>query len=221
MSKEVVFCDFDGTITERDGFVAVCRHFAPEAVSRWLPGVLDGSISLRKGLTEMLESIPSCHHDAMMAHCDAIAIRPGFEALLDYLAEREIPFVVISGGLKGLVERKLGPLVKKTAGIYAPELDATGPKLKVVSAFPGERELLAKVDVMKNYPCKTAIAIGDGITDYNMAQRADRVFARHQLADHMASRGLAYEPWEDFYDVLGCFKGENAKGAGSFLCPGK
>lgn len=201
MTQRIVFCDFDGTITERDGFVSVCRTFAPEAVERYLPGVMDGSISLREGLTKILETIDSNRYPDMLTHCDDVPIRPGLEALIDWLAERGIPFVVISGGLKGLVLRKLGPLAKKVAGIYAPDLDRDGPFLKVLSEYPGERELLAKVDVMAAYTFHESVAIGDGITDYTMAQEANQVFARRQLAEHMEDQGLPFHLWEDFHGI--------------------
>jgi 2-hydroxy-3-keto-5-methylthiopentenyl-1-phosphate phosphatase len=201
LTQRIVFCDFDGTITERDGFVSVCRTFAPEAVEEYLPGVMDGSISLREGLTKILETIPSDQYPTMMTHCDDVSVRPGLEELIDWLAEQGIPFVVISGGLKGLVLRKLGPLAEKVAAVYAPELDTDGPFLRVLSEYPGERELLAKVDVMAAYTYDESVAIGDGITDYNMAQAAHRVFARRQLAEHMEKQGLPFHAWEDFHAI--------------------
>lgn len=201
LTQRIVFCDFDGTITERDGFVSVCRAFAPEAVASYLPGVMAGSISLREGLTKILETIPSAHYPAMLDHCEDVAMRPGLGEFIDWLAERDVPFVVISGGLKGLVLRKLGPLATKVAAVYAPDLDTRGPFLKVLSDYPGERELLAKADVMATYTYDESVAIGDGITDYTMAQVAHRVFARRQLADHMEKLRLPFHRWTDFHAI--------------------
>ncbi|SCY28233.1 HAD-IB family phosphatase [Desulfoluna spongiiphila] len=201
MIQRIVFCDFDGTITEQDGFVSVCRTFAPEAVETWLPGVMDGSITLREGLTKILETIPSSQYPAMLDHCETVPMRPGLEELIDWLAEREVPFVVISGGLKGLVFRKLGDLAEKVAAVYAPDVETDGSFLKVVSEYPGETELLAKADVMAAYAYGEAVAIGDGITDYNMAKTADRVFARRQLAEHMDAHALPFHPWTDFHAI--------------------
>ncbi|WP_300672162.1 HAD-IB family phosphatase [Desulfoluna sp.] len=201
MIPRIVFCDFDGTITERDGFVSVCRTFAPEAVETYLPGVMDGSLSLREGLTKILETIPTDQYPTMLDHCETVPIRPGLEALIDWLAEREVPFVVISGGLKGLVLRKLGPLAEKVAAVYAPDVALDGPFLKVTSDYPGEKELLAKADVMAAYTYKEAVAIGDGITDYNMATVATRVFARRQLAEYMDAQSLPFYAWTDFHAI--------------------
>ena len=201
MTQRIVFCDFDGTITERDGFVSVCQTFAPQAVEMYLPGVMDGSVSLREGLTKILETIESHQYPAMLAHCDDVPVRPGLERFIDWLAERGVPFVVISGGLKGLVLRKLGHLAEKVEAVYAPDLDTRGPFLKVLSQYPGDRELLAKVDVMAAYTYGESVAIGDGITDYNMARKANLVFARRQLAGHMETEGLPFHAWEDFNGI--------------------
>jgi len=162
---------------------------------------MDGSISLREGLTKILETIPSSTYPAMLDHCETVPMRPGLEELIDWLAEREVPFVVISGGLKGLVIRKLGALAEKVSAVYAPDVETDGPFLKVTSEYPGERELLAKADVMAAYTYRDSVAIGDGITDYNMAKTANRVFARRQLAEHMEAHDLPFHPWTDFHAV--------------------
>ena len=59
-------------------------------------------------------------------------------------------------------------------------------------------------------PCKraalpeadgTVVYVGDGYSDRCAAQAADRVFARRALARYLDERGVAYEPFEDFYDI--------------------
>jgi 2-hydroxy-3-keto-5-methylthiopentenyl-1-phosphate phosphatase len=58
-------------------------------------------------------------------------------------------------------------------------------------------------------PCKRAdlpedgdvIYIGDGYSDRCAAQAADRVFARDALGRYLDEQGVAYEPYEDFFDI--------------------
>ena len=58
-------------------------------------------------------------------------------------------------------------------------------------------------------PCKRralpadvpVVYVGDGYSDRCAALAADRVFARDGLADYLTSRGVAFEPFEDFDDV--------------------
>ena len=45
------------------------------------------------------------------------------------------------------------------------------------------------------------VYVGDGYSDRCAALAADRVFARRELADYLASRGVPFEPFETFDDV--------------------
>ena len=60
---------------------------------------------------------------------------------------------------------------------------------------------MAKVDVMAKYDFSESIAIGDSITDFNMAMAADLVFARDRLAKYLDQQGKAYIAWNDFFDI--------------------
>jgi 2-hydroxy-3-keto-5-methylthiopentenyl-1-phosphate phosphatase len=46
------------------------------------------------------------------------------------------------------------------------------------------------------------VYIGDGYSDRYAIKSVDTVFARHDLANYCDTRGIAYIPFEDFYDVL-------------------
>lgn len=62
-------------------------------------------------------------------------------------------------------------------------------------------ELMAKAQVMSKYPAYEKIAIGDSITDLNMALRASIVFARDRLAEYLDEQHKTYIPWNNFLDV--------------------
>ena len=92
-------------------------------------------------------------------------------------------------------------LQSRVAAIYAVEVDTTGELLQVNSAFEGDTELVAKVQVMAQYPADEQIAIGDSLTDLNMALKAPIVFARDRLLDYLNEYHKPYFPWNDFFDV--------------------
>ena len=198
----VVFSDFDGTVTAIETFNAVLELFTPEAYGRIIPRIYNGEMTIKDGVRALVESIPSSRYPEMLAFVAAQPLRPGLPELLDYLDGRGIPLVIVSGGLRGLVEAGLGPLTARVRGIYAPEAASDRPNLRLVSEYEGETEILAKVEVMNLYGQAGKIAIGDGITDLNMAGEADIVFARDYLADHLKRENRFFEPWDDFRDVL-------------------
>ena len=197
----VVFSDFDGTVTAVETFNAVLELFTPETFDRIIPQIYSREITIKDGVRALVESIPSSRYPEMLAFVAAQPLRPGLPELLDYLDGRGIPLVIVSGGLRGLVEAGLGSLASKVRAIYAPEVFTEGPNLRLWSDYEGDTEILAKVDVMNLFGPVGKIAVGDGITDLNMAGHADVIFARDYLADHLSREHLSFEPWDDFWDV--------------------
>lgn len=199
--RRIVFCDFDGTITVEDSFVKVCRYFAADTVDRLLRDIFKGRLSLKDGIREIVESIPSLRYPDMLDFVNGTPLREGFEELLDFLEQRHIPFVVISGGLLGLVYRQLGPLASRAERIYAADVNTDGEFLRVISPFEEGDELVNKKKIMSSYQYGDAVALGDGVTDQGMAMAASLVFARKHLADYLDKWGKSYETWEDFHGV--------------------
>ena len=201
MTERAVFLDFDGTITAEDTFVEVVRKFAPDATARWLPLIVRGEATLREGLPEIVETIPSDQVPAMVAMVQSVPLRAGLVELLDALDRWGVPAIVVSSGLEALVRGRLGALAGRFRGLHAMELDRTGPLLKVVAPFAAADEIVSKPAVLRRYPATEQVVVGDSITDRRMAAVAQRVFARDRLCGHCQAAGIPYLPWEDFHDV--------------------
>ena len=200
--KRVVFCDFDGTITVEETFVAMLKHFAPELSSQLMPEMYARRLSLRSGVRQLLESIPSECYGEIVEFSRGKLMRPGLVELLDFLDERKVDFAIISGGLRIMVETVMGDLVNRASVIYAVDVDASGPRLQVNSEFEGDTELVSKVRVMDRHPADEQVAIGDSLTDFNMALQASSVFARDRLAEYLDEQQKPYTKWDNFFDVL-------------------
>lgn len=199
--KRIVFCDFDGTITAEETFVAVLKKFSPQLCAQLLPEMYARRVTLREGVRKILESIPSSRYEEILEFTQIQPIRPGFVQLLDFLEFQGVPFVVVSGGLRGMVETVLDRLVHRVHAIHAVDVDSSNSYLKVHSQYEGGTELVAKVQVMMQYPAYEKIAIGDSITDLNMALQASLVFARDRLAQYLDEQRKPYIPWNEFSDV--------------------
>ena len=200
--KRIVFCDFDGTITVEETFVAMLKHFAPELSSQLMPEMYARRLSLRSGVRQLLESIPSECYGEIVEFSRGKLMRPGLVELLDFLDAQRVDFVIVSGGLRIMVEAVMGDLTERAIALYAVELDATGPCLQVNAEFEGDTELVSKVRVMGLHPASEQVAIGDSLTDFNMAGQASSVFARDRLADYLDEQQKPYTKWDNFFDVL-------------------
>ena len=200
--KRIVFCDFDGTITVEETFVAMLKHFAPELSSQLMPEMYARRLSLRSGVRQLLESIPSECYGEIVEFSRGKLMRPGLVELLDFLDAQRVDFVIVSGGLRIMVEAVMGDLTERAIALYAVELDVTGPCLQVNAEFEGDTELVSKVRVMGLHPASEQVAIGDSLTDFNMAGQASFVFARDRLADYLDEQQKPYTKWDNFFDVL-------------------
>lgn len=199
--KRIVFCDFDGTITAQETMDAVLKRFAPEISARLIPQMYARQLTLRQGVRQILESISSSCYPEIIEFTKSQPIRPGFIELLDLLESKSVPIVVVSGGLRGMVEVVLASLLPRIYAIHTVDVDTSGSHLRVVSEYEGDTELVSKVDVMAQYQADEKIAIGDSITDLNMALETPTVFARDRLAQYLDEQQKPYIPWNDFFQV--------------------
>ena len=98
--RRIVFCDFDGTITAVETFVAMFKEFAPDVSAQLLPQMYTCQLTLRQGVRQILESIPSHRYPDILEFTRSQPTRPGFIELLDFLETHQVPLVVVSGGLQ-------------------------------------------------------------------------------------------------------------------------
>jgi len=209
--RRIVFCDFDGTIACRDVLVFVCETFAPEVTARVMPQIYSQELSLRQGVRQLVEAIPSDRYGEMLDLARSQPLRSGLCELIDFLDRQGVEFVIVSGGICGIIQAALGTLADRATGIHAMDVDTTGEYLAVRSAFEGETELVDKLKVVSRYLGKPLpsggfanahwVAIGDSVTDLNMAQAAPTVFARSRLKTYLDDRGKGYIPFENFFEV--------------------
>lgn len=184
------------------------KEFAPQLSEQLMPEMYARRLTLREGVRQILQSIPSARYPEIIEYVYNKPIRPGLVELLDFLDAEGVPFVVVSGGLRCMVETVLSQagtgtqsLLKRVAAIYAVDVDTSDDFLQVQSEFEADTELVSKVKVMAQYPAEEQIAIGDSVTDLNMALQAPVVFARDRLIQYLDEHNKPYIPWNNFFDV--------------------
>ena len=181
--------------------MAMIKQFAPEVSAQVFPEIYEMRMTLREGVRQMLGAIPSERYSEIIEFSQTKEIRRRFVELLNFLDAEGIKCVVVSGGIRIMVETVLGDLVHRVEAIYAVDIITDGDFLQVHSDFEGDRELMAKVQVMNLYDASEKIAIGDSVTDLNMGLQASLVFARDRQAKYLDERQKPYIYWHDFFDV--------------------
>jgi len=197
----IVFCDFDGTITAEETFIEMLKIFASGLYGEVASDLRGSRTNIRRGIRRLLESIPSRRYPEILEFIREKEVRPGFQEFLDRLEEKGVPLVVISGGLVGMVKTRLDGLLSRIHGVHAADVETGGPFLRVVSDWEEGDELVAKAKVMARYGFRQSVAIGNGLTDLNMALSASVVYARDGLPRYLEERGRPYRSWEDFHEI--------------------
>lgn len=209
--RPVVFCDFDGTLTQRDVVVMVMERFAPPQWQGIAHAMLEAkTLSLREGIGQLFALLPSHLAPEIEAFVRAeVTLREGFTELLATCQAQGIPFYVVSGGLDVLIQ----PVLQSYAGqyhLFCNVATFTHETMGVATPYLPQGVCQAcnhcaccKVAVLNLHPATAwhRVAVGDGLTDWGMAHHADTVYARGSLARDMKAKGLPYTHFKTLHTV--------------------
>jgi len=199
----IIFIDYDGTITTRDSLYGVLQLLVSrEEFDIKHEALKNNETTLSKVLHEAIDNTPSTALTEIMDYIKTISLREGFDEFLLEMKKRDIPVVVLSGGLRPLVEAGMDSYQDLILDLYCVELDASDEYMKLYSPYDDGTELMKKTEVMGRYSYKKAICIGDSYSDMKMAMEGDIVFARDFLAEYLEKMDKFYYPWNDFFDII-------------------
>lgn len=202
-----IFCDFDGTLTDKDTIdLLVEHHLGVEyrrSVSRRL---LSQQITIRDVLVEEFEQLTVTPEEIEAFLLERVQVDPHLNELIAYAGERGYPLMVLSSGMDGLIH----PLLR-AAGCEIPVrcnrlvCDRSGetPRLRI-EFRDGSDNGHDKAAVLRQARRDgyEVVYLGDGLTDVACASEADVLFARRQLEDYCRREGIPYHPLKGCVDVL-------------------
>ncbi|NMH71413.1 2-hydroxy-3-keto-5-methylthiopentenyl-1-phosphate phosphatase [Bacillus sp. RO3] len=209
MAVPVIFCDFDGTITETDNIISLMKAFAPPEWEGIKDDILKQKIPIKEGVSKMFSLIPSSQKDEMVQYLvDTAVIRKGFKEFIEFTKERKIPLYIVSGGIDFFVHPLLEPYGPFN-GVYCNEARFNESTIKVHWPHPCDEGCenkgcgCCKPSIIRTLSIKEGteiIVIGDSVTDLEMAELGDSVFARDYLLQKCQERGIACHPFDTFHD---------------------
>ncbi|WHY79128.1 2-hydroxy-3-keto-5-methylthiopentenyl-1-phosphate phosphatase [Neobacillus sp. WH10] len=210
MTKPVIFCDFDGTVTESDNIIAIMKKFAPPEWVKLKDQILSQQISINEGVGKLFSLIPSTLKEEITAFAiENAKIRPGFKEFVDFLRETGIPLYIVSGGIDFFVHPILEEYVP-LSGIYCNESDFSGETIKIL--WPNKCDSLCENDCgcckpsiirkLNHSEDSFKIVIGDSVTDLQAAKHADFVLARDLLEEKCVEWGINHQGFHTFFDCI-------------------
>ncbi|MDA1257243.1 MAG: HAD-IB family phosphatase [Chloroflexi bacterium] len=200
--------DFDGTVTTTDICVAIVREFIgpgwDDGLNRWRAGEIDQ----RQLMEWEFARLPGDRAEEMREYALREAtVRAGLADLLELCRSYDVPVEVVSNGMSFYIEAVLDREGLSDLPFVAPIPTLNGLNGPAAEFGDGvetcERTGLCKCARARRLRSdgRKIVFVGDGISDFCVADEADFVIARSSLKEHCAKQGIAHTEFRDFNDV--------------------
>jgi 2-hydroxy-3-keto-5-methylthiopentenyl-1-phosphate phosphatase len=205
-----IFCDFDGTISLADITDTLLESFATSAWQEIEQAWQAGAIGSRECLARQIPLLDMSRSDLDL-HLDALAIDADFPAFVAQAQARGHRITVVSDGLDYAIRRIMARYELSSISIVANSLQQQGerawqltfPNFNANCLVASGNCKCATVDQIQSYTTsdRRSLLIGDGTSDFCVAQKVDFVFAKHKLIDHCTQRNLPHFTIQGFADA--------------------
>lgn len=204
-----LLCDFDGTVTQDDNIIALMKRFAPHEWITLKDQVLSREISIEDGVGAMFRLLKSSERETFTRFLiDNASLREGFPEFVRYAEEAGLSLTFVSGGIDFFVHPILAPFTGPER-IYCNGSDFSEETIRITWPHACDSQCdngcgCCKPSISRRLsrPGDLVIAIGDSVTDFELAKQADLVFARDHLIRMCEQEGIRYVPFETFYDII-------------------
>jgi 2-hydroxy-3-keto-5-methylthiopentenyl-1-phosphate phosphatase len=189
--------DWDGTVTVRDTFWMMLERFGDRDVFESMESALGTTHSYREVMETEIATVTAPLDEVIAYLVSEVEVRTGFREL----AERCRPLVLSAGfveTIQAILARERVD-VEVVANRVDPRPDGWRMLWNDAAPCPECGELCKRRALPAGRPL---VYVGDGYSDRCAALAADRVFARRALAPYLDAEGVAYEPFETFFDVV-------------------
>ncbi len=200
-----IFCDFDGTISTQDTTDLVLSHLADpawEAIEDdWIAGRVDAATCMRLQIAEVRGSL-----GAIEAVLDRVSLRPGFTDFVGWARRRGTPLAIVSDGVEQFIRHVLTRHGLDDVPVFANRLLPAGPgrwtlhqPWRVGGCTGGSG--VCKCNILSAFDDRPLVFVGDGRSDFCVANQPDILFATASLEHFCRSQDIAHQPFADFDDV--------------------
>ncbi len=199
------FVDFDGTITDVDGFDALVHHYA--GAEAWDAGERDlasGRESLRDALARQTSYIRGSLDDVYDVHERLIGIDPTFAPFVARCEAAGVAVTIVSSGIAPLIERRLAAVGLSHLPVIAADVDVDPQSWTMRFRDESANGTDKAAHVLALQACGTRVAFaGDGISDFTAASVADLCYAKRgrSLERFMRERGKGFRAFSSFDEV--------------------
>lgn len=215
--KAAVLLDFDDTAAEQNVAELLLTRFGDSTWQDVRDRFRAGELNLREYQEITFRNIQA-DVSAMQLHVrNHASLRPYFNELGTYCQENDIPFAIVSQGLDFYIEALLAKEGHAQVPVYAvnTSFSSQGIAYEYRHTRPGqEKQGNSKGLVVEQYQEQGyhVFYAGDGMSDFEAAERADVLYAHRTLAQECARSNIPFRPFTDFQNMLQAVQEFHANG---------
>lgn len=221
--REMIICDFDGTVTEEDVCDEIMEKFGSPAWRSIGEQYAKGIISHEVMNKDFVTSLKVSPEELVIFLKQKIKIREGFSKFLAFCQQHNILLIIVSGGwdfyiraiLKDInlyfvqsvndlscVSINTVPIICNNLS-FNREMNSWQIKFSALTGSqnctPNKRDV---IDYLRSCEVKNIIVVGDGTSDHDLARAADFVFSRNGLTQYCESNGVSHLEFSSFIDIF-------------------
>lgn len=205
--QSIVLCDFDGTISEKDVTDTLLEHFGNENCiqleQQWQEGLIGSRDCMRQQIANMSANLTEINE--VLAE---IKIDPTFLAFVNFAWYKHLNIHIVSDGLDYAIQSVLKRYKLNYLPVFANRLLHDFQRSWRLE-FPFANDQCVKAS--GNCKCqhrrqlsnfRKIFYVGDGTSDFCVADKVDLVFAKDKLIDYCQQQQIPYQPIHAFSDVV-------------------
>jgi 2-hydroxy-3-keto-5-methylthiopentenyl-1-phosphate phosphatase len=209
-SPVAVLCDFDNTISTRDVTELIYDLFAGPECNEYRRQWREGLITTPQELEGCLSSV-NASREEIETSLEMVQLDPAFVDLVHWCEQKEFEFAIVSEGLDWYIYHFLDKIGMDGIRIYAnrAEFSPSGIRLSYPWRDPKvPARGTSKGTIVREYQQRgmEVVFIGDGSSDLEAAQSADRVFAKAKLMAYCQRSGILAVEFHNLAQVLADLK---------------
>jgi 2-hydroxy-3-keto-5-methylthiopentenyl-1-phosphate phosphatase len=206
VSKTLVQCDFDGTVTEEDiGFIML-DAFADGDWRQLFRQYEEGKISVGHFNSQAFAMVKAGRQSLLDVVRDKIEVRPGFHELVSCCRRKGFRLVIVSNGLDFYIEKILRDIEQAKIEVFAAKTQFHLGGLTVQYIGPDGNQLDSdfKAAYVNSFLREgyRIIYAGNGNSDIKPASQCHHIFATGSLLAHYKQTNLDCTPFADFHEVV-------------------
>jgi 2,3-diketo-5-methylthio-1-phosphopentane phosphatase len=203
----VIFCDFDGTITQEDCIDKLLNIYADKEWENIEREWKNGLIGSKECIVRQLKCVEKISFEQLEDFIKNIKIDNHFFEFINYIQKNSIEFHIVSDGFGLFIKNILGNNNIFNISAYSNDLELLDSKL--IASFPNSKENClsqggnCKCGIIKKLCSnKFKIYIGDGKSDICAIKNADLIFAKGTLAKYCVENSINFVEYDNFNKIL-------------------